>query len=380
MAIHLDREKVDPMDLYQALGVDRGASGDEIKKAYRKLAREMHPDVNPDPQVAERFKEITAAYEVLSDPDKRQHYDMGGSGFGEGFAGGFGFSDIMDAFFGGGGTRGPRSRSRPGQDALIRVAITLEEACFGCKRDLVVDTAVLCTSCDGSGCAAGTKPVICDICKGRGEVQQVTRSFIGQVMTTRPCASCQGFGSRITSPCSECAGDGRVRSRSEIEIEIPAGVDSGNRMHLAGRGEVGPGGGRPGDLYVEIEVEEHEFLIREGDALHVELSIPMSAAALGREITVMTLDGEEKIEIKPGTQPGSIHILRGKGMTRLRSGSRGDLNIHIDVEIPTKLSKEQEELMKRFAELRGDERNVGRRVNQNESGGFFSKFKDALRG
>lgn len=368
------------MDLYQVLGVERDANADEIKKAYRKLAREMHPDVNPDPQIAEKFKEITAAYEVLSDPEKRQNYDMGGSGFGEGFAGGFGFSDIMDAFFGGGGTRGPRPRSRPGQDALIRVSITLEEACFGCKRELVVDTAVRCTSCEGSGCAAGTSPVICDICKGRGEVQQVTRSFIGQVMTTRPCASCQGFGSRITSPCSECAGDGRVRSRSEIEIEIPAGVDQGNRMHLPGRGEVGPGGGRPGDLYVEIEVAEHEFLLRDGDALHLELSVPMSAATLGRSVMVATLDGEEKIEIKPGTQPGSTHLLRGKGMTRLRTGTRGDLHIHIDVEIPTKLSKEQEELINRFAESRGDDRNLGRRVTQNESGGFFSKFKDALRG
>jgi molecular chaperone DnaJ len=368
------------VDLYQALGVARDASSDEIKKAYRKLAREMHPDVNPDPKVAEKFKEMTAAYEVLSDPDKRQNYDMGGSGFGEGFAGGFGFSDIMDAFFGGGGTRGPRSRSRAGQDALIRVAITLEEACFGCKRDLVVDTAVLCTSCQGSGCAKGSAPVICDICRGRGEVQQVTRSFIGQVMTTRPCASCQGFGSRITAPCSECAGDGRVRSRSDIEIEIPAGVDNGNRMHLPGRGEVGPGGGRPGDLYVEIEVEEHDFLVRDGDTLHLELSIPMTAAALGRKMKVATLDGEEEIEIKAGTQPGSIHLLKGKGMTRLRSGTRGDLQIHIDVEIPTKLSKEQEELLLRFANARGDEKNLGRRVTQNESGGFFSKFKDALRG
>ena len=368
------------MDLYQVLGVERDASGDDIKKAYRKLAREMHPDVNPDPKVAEKFKEITAAYEVLSDPGKRQNYDMGGSGFGEGFNGGFGFSDIMDAFFGGGATRGPRSRSRPGQDALIRVEISLQEACFGCKRNLVVDTAVLCPTCEGSGCASGTTPVVCDICKGRGEVQQVTRSFIGQVMTTRPCASCQGFGSRITSPCSECAGDGRVRSRNEIEIEIPAGVDNGNRMHLQGRGEVGPGGGRPGDLYVEIEVEEHEFLIRDGETLHLELAIPMTAAALGRTIAVETLDGQAEIEVKPGTQPGAIHTLRGKGMTRLRSGTRGDLQVHIDVEIPTKLSKEQEELLSKFAASRGDEKNLGRNVSKNEGAGFFSKFKEAFRG
>jgi molecular chaperone DnaJ len=372
-------------DLYQTLGVSRDASNDEIKKAYRKLAREMHPDVNPDPAVADKFKEITAAYEILSDPEKRQNYEMGGSNFAGGFSGGFGFNDIMDAFFGGGGSRGPRPRSRPGQDALIRVEISLEEACFGCKRNLNVETAISCESCSGSGCADGTKPVICDICKGRGEIQQVAKSFIGQVMTSRVCGSCQGYGTRITSPCSECAGDGRVRSRSEIEIEIPGGVETGNRMHLRGRGEVGPGGGNPGDLYVEIEVLEHEFFIRDGDDLHMELSIPMSAAALGRELEVESLDGIEKIEIKPGTQPGFIHRITSKGMSRLRGSTRGDLYIHIGIEIPSKLSKKESELLRELSQLRGDDAHLGNRVRVSDlseqgSGSFFTRFKDAFRG
>lgn len=375
------------MDLYQTLGVGRDATSDDIKKAYRKLAREMHPDINPDPKVAERFKEVTAAYEILSDPQKRQSYDMGGQGFNPfggsgGFGEGFGFSDIMDAFFGGGGNRGPKTRARPGQDALIRVEITLEEACFGCTRKLNVETALLCPTCQGTGCAQGATPVICDICKGRGETQQVTRSFIGQVMTTRPCASCQGFGTRITAPCSECAADGRIRAKSEIEIEIPAGVESGNRIQMTGRGEVGPGGGRAGDLYVEILVREHEFLVRDGDSLHMELSLPMTALALGRSVEVETLDGKATIEVKAGTQAGAVHTLREKGMTRLRTGSRGDLYIHIAVEIPTKLSKEESELLKKFAALREDESNKGSRtkVEKDESGGFFSKFKEAFRG
>ena len=235
-------------DLYETLGVDRDASFDDIKKAYRKLARSYHPDVNPDPKMAEKFKEITAAYEVLSDPDKRQNYDVGGNGFGGFNNGGFGFSDIMDAFFGGGQQRGPRPRNRPGQDALIRVEVDLMEATFGCERDLNVETAITCNKCNGTGCANNSKPRTCDICKGRGETQQVARSILGQVMTSRPCASCQGFGSVISDPCGECAGDGRVRTRKSIPIKIPAGVETGNRIQLSGQGEVGPGGVAAGDL------------------------------------------------------------------------------------------------------------------------------------
>ena len=367
-------------DHYQTLGVDRNASQDEIKKVYRKLAREMHPDVNPDPSAQERFKEITAAYEVLSDPDKRSSYDRGGDNFG-GFGGGFGgFSDIMDAFFGGGGTpRGPRPRMRQGQDALIRTTIDLHEACFGTEREIGVETAVICTKCGGDGCAPGTSPKTCDICKGRGEIQQVTRSFIGQVMTSRPCATCQGFGTVIPSVCSECAGDGRVRARRTIDVKIPAGVETGNRMQLSGQGEVGPGGGPAGDLYVEIIVAEHDFLVREGDDLHLSVSVPMTAATLGTTVSVETLDGAMDLEVKPGTQSGHVIPVKNKGMTRLRGGGRGDLFAHIKVEIPTKLSKRQEELLRQFADDRGDLAQSSQ-MKKSSEGGFFGKFRDAFKG
>ena len=371
-------------DHYQVLGVDRNASQDEIKKAYRKLAREMHPDVNPDPKIQDRFKEVTAAYEVLSDPDKRSSYDRGGDSYG-GFGGGFGgFSDIMDAFFGGGGSpRGPRPRMRQGQDALIRVTIDLKEACFGTTRDIGVETAVICTKCGGDGCAAGTSPRTCDICKGRGEIQQVTRSFIGQVMTSRPCGTCQGFGTVIPSACSECAGDGRVRARRNLDVKIPAGVETGNRIQLSGQGEVGPGGGPAGDLYVEIIVEEDEFLVREGDDLHIALSVPMTGAALGTSLSIETLDGKIDVEVKAGTQSGQIIPIRGKGMTRLRGGGRGDLFAHVAVEIPTKLSRRQEELLKEFADERGDNSDSNKVTSRKESSdansGFFGKFRDVFR-
>ncbi len=237
-------------DHYEALGVSRDASGDEIKKAYRKLARELHPDVNPDPATQEKFKEVTAAYDTLSDPQKRQQYDMGGSnmgGFG-GFGNTGGFSDIMDAFFGGGtANRGPRPRMRAGQDALIRIEVDLNEACFGTERTITLESAVVCTKCTGSGCADNSTPQTCPICRGRGETQQVTRSFIGQVMTSRPCNNCGGYGSTIPNPCRECSGDGRVRARQTIDIKVPAGVETGNRIQMSGRGEVAAGGGPAGD-------------------------------------------------------------------------------------------------------------------------------------
>lgn len=365
-------------DLYEILGVDRDASFDEIKKAYRKLARSYHPDINPDPKMAEKFKEITAAYEVLSDPDKRQNYDVGGNGFGGFNSGGFGFSDIMDAFFGGGQQRGPRPRNRPGQDALIRVEVDLMEATFGCERDLNVETAVTCSKCNGTGCANNSKPRTCDICKGRGETQQVARSILGQVMTSRPCASCQGFGSVISDPCGECAGDGRVRARKSIPIKIPAGVETGNRIQLSGQGEVGPGGGTPGDLYVEIVEKPHEFLIREESNLHISIAIPITSAALGTRVLIDTLDGKQEVEIKEGTQSGSVVVLRGLGVTKLRGSGRGDLIVHIQVLTPTKLNKEQSELFKKIASLRSEGLDKVK-INTNEEQGFFDKVKRAFR-
>ena len=362
-------------DYYQTLGVSRDASADEIKRAYRKLARELHPDVNPDPAVQDKFKEITASYETLSDSQKRQNYDMGGSSNGGGGFGG-GFSDIMDAFFGGGGSRGPRPRMRAGADSLIRIKVDLHEACFGTEREINVESAVLCPKCSGSGCVDGGQPTVCTVCKGRGETQQVVRSIIGQVMTSRPCGPCSGYGSVIQNPCRECAGEGRVRARQSIQVKIPQGVETGNRIQLSGRGEVGHGGGPAGDVYVEIVETEHDYLIRDRDTLHMSLAVAMSAAAIGTTITVESLDGPVDVHIKAGTQSGAPIVIKGKGMARLRHGGRGDLIVHIEVATPTKLSREEELLLKKFAELRGEK--SGDAHVKSHDGGIFSKIKGAF--
>ena len=372
-----------PADLYAVLGVSRDASADDIKRAYRRLARELHPDVNPDPATQERFKEVTAAYEVLSDPAKRERYDLGvdpfgnGGGFGAGGAG-FGFGDIMDAFFGGTATRGPRPRRRRGQDALIRIDVELAEAAFGTTKQIQVDTAVVCPTCSGEGTAPGTHPETCEMCHGRGDIQQVQRSFLGQVMTTRPCPQCGGFGTLIRHPCPECSGDGRVRTRRTLDVRVPAGVDTGTRIQLAGEGEVGPGGGPPGDLYVEVVEEPHPLFTRRGDDLHVTVPVPMTAAALGTTVELETLDGVEQVDIRPGTQSGQAIPLRGKGVGHLRASGRGDIVVHVEVETPTRLDAEQEELLRRFAGLRGEERPVGQFAPGQQ--GLFSRLRDAFNG
>ncbi|GAA0979295.1 molecular chaperone DnaJ [Acrocarpospora macrocephala] len=373
-------------DYYATLGVRRDASQDEIKKAYRRLARELHPDVNPDPQTQERFKEITQAYEVLSDPQKRQMHDLGGDPFGGGGgagAGGFGqgfpFSDIMDAFFGtASASRGPRSRARRGRNATIRVELDLAESGFGTTRELVVDTAVLCEVCQGSGAAAGTHPDTCDMCHGRGEVSQVTRSFLGQVMTSRPCPQCGGYGSVIRHPCQECSGDGRVRTRRTIKVRIPAGVEDGTHIQLAGEGEIGPGGGPPGDLFLEIVERPHAIFERRGDDLHCTVQIPMTAAALGTSLSMETLDGTEEIDVRPGTQSGQVIPLYGRGVQRLNETGRGDLLIHVNVETPLKLDAQQEELLRELSRLRNEERPPGKFTPGQQ--GFFSRLKDAFNG
>ncbi|MBU6347947.1 MAG: molecular chaperone DnaJ [Actinomycetales bacterium] len=368
-------------DHYAALGVSREATGEEIKRAYRKLARELHPDVNPDPAAEERFKAISTAYEVLSDPEKRQMYDLGGDPFGQGGfngAAGFGFGDIVDAFFGGGGQRGPIPRRRRGQDALIRVNITLEDAAFGGTRDLNIDTAIECGVCKGAGTAANTSLAECTMCRGRGEVQQVQRSFIGQVMTAHRCPQCNGHGNLLPHPCMECVGDGRVRTRVNITIKIPPGVEDGSRMQMTGQGEVGPGGGPKGDLYVEFVQKEHAIFQRRGDQLHATMPLPMTAAALGAQIEVDTLDGPVAVSINPGTQSGAAITLSGQGMPRIGRSGRGDLIIHLAVQTPTALTPEQEELLKKLAELRGEEKpeaNLHQHTN-----GLFGKIKDAFTG
>ncbi|MGI9197013.1 MAG: molecular chaperone DnaJ [Candidatus Nanopelagicales bacterium] len=372
-------------DYYALLGVPRDASGDDIKRAYRKLARELHPDVNQDPASQERFKDVTAAYEVLSDPEKRQMYDLGGDPFragGGGFGATFDFGDLMDAFFGGGQPRGPRPRMRRGQDALIRMQVDLPEAMFGGTRDIQVDTAVRCAVCSGAGTAAGTQPSTCPMCKGRGEIQNVQRSFLGQVMTARPCPQCQGFGTVITHPCVECSGDGRVRTRATLTVTIPPGVDTGTRIQLAGQGEVGPGGGEHGDLFVEIVQTPHPVFERRGDDLHCSVEVPMTAAALGSSVTLDTLDGQESVEIRAGTQPGSVLTLRARGVPRLRGSGRGDLYVHLDVRTPTRLDQDQEELLRQLARARGEEGAALTVQAQDEaaSGGLFSRLRDAFSG
>jgi molecular chaperone DnaJ len=372
-------------DYYGILGVRSDATSEEIKRAYRKLARELHPDVNPDPVDQERFKEVTAVYEVLSDPERRRVVDLGGdplapsgggggAGAGSPFSGFGSFGDVFEAFFPGStGSRGPRSRVRQGADALLRIELSLSEAAFGVRREITVDTAVVCTTCTGNGCAPGTSPVRCPTCGGSGEIQSVQRSLLGQVMTTRVCSACSGTGQQIPSPCPTCAGNGRVQARRTITVDVPAGIEDGMRIRLSGQGEVGPGGGPAGDLYIEVSEAAHDVFIREGADLHCTVALPMTAAALGTDLVLTTLDAEEKLEIRPGTQSGQVLTLRGKGVPRLRSASRGDLHVHVEVRTPTKLDEEQERLLREFAGLRNEDVSIG-----GARGGLFAKVRDAL--
>ncbi len=368
-------------DYYEILGVSRQATPEEIKKAYRRLAREMHPDV-AGPDADDRFKDVSRAYDVLSNPDKRRQYDMGGRGNGNPMGGGagFGFSDIFETFFNaaGGAPRGPAPRVRRGQDALVRIEIDLAEATFGTSREVQVDTAVVCGTCQGTCCRPGTQPRTCEVCGGRGSVQRVARSFLGQVMTTSPCTACQGFGTVISDPCSECSGEGRVRTRRSIPVQVPAGVESGTRIKLTGQGEVGPGGGPAGDLYVEIRERAHPSFTRRGDDLHCSVELPMTAAALGTVIQVQTLDGVRDVDVRPGTQPNEILTLRGLGVGHLHAGGRGDLHVHIDLVVPARLDAEQERLLRELAVLRGEDHPEARLTAA--PAGVFARLRDKFAG
>ena len=349
-------------DLYEILGVAREATDDEIKKAYRRRARELHPDAGGD---EEQFKELTTAYEVLKNPSARANYDRfgdprgpGGGAGGDPFAGFGDISDLINAFFGGGGafsTRSGRAPSQAGRDAIIDAVVTLEEAADGVRRDVEVTVPRRCDVCDGKGAAAGSEVVQCPTCNGAGQVQQVTRSLFGQMLTTSTCPACQGTGSQITDPCPACHGEGRRTVTDMVTVDIPPGVDDGTRLRVLGRGEAGRQGASPGDLYVRVRVQPHNVFTRDGNDLHCELRLSMAQAALGGDVTVETLHGEEVLHVEPGTQPGAVLTLRRHGMPKLSSGgARGNLYVHCRVETPKDLDEEQTALLREFAELRGE--------------------------
>ena len=362
------------VDPYETLGVSRDATQDEIKKAFRNLARQHHPDANREDATAEeRFKEINAAYEILSDPEKRQRFDMFGDvqGGAQGFGGDFGgISDLFASFFGGmGGSRAQRGPAR-GQDVVAEVEITLEEAARGVERSVDIDTLIECPECQGSRSAPGTFPSACADCGGTGEVRQVRRTMFGDVMTASTCPRCRGAGEIIPDPCPHCNGQGRVASTESLTLEIPAGIDDGAQLRVHGRGAAGTRGGRSGDLYVVVNIAPHDVFKRAGSDLGCEVAIPMTVAALGGEVAIPTLDSEEVVDVKPGTQTGEVVRLKGKGMPRLGRHGRGELIALLRIETPTGLDEEQEALLRKLAEKRGEDV---------EGRGVFSRIKEAFR-
>jgi len=364
-------------DHYDVLGVQPDASDADIKKAYRRLARELHPDVNPSPDAAERFKDVTHAYDVLSDAEQRRRYDAGpqaDSPFGGGAGG---FSDIFDAFFGGGGGgggrgNGPRSRAERGQDALLRIEVDLDEVVFGTHKDVEVDTAVLCETCHGSCCAPGTSPRTCDICGGSGHIQRQVRSLLGNVVTSAPCGTCRGYGTVIPNPCPTCQGQGRVRARRTVPVDVPAGVETGLRLQMPGQGEVGPAGGPSGDLYLEVKVRHHDVYSREGDDLLATLEVQMTDAILGTTTTIDGLDGPVELEVRPGVQSADVLVIKDRGVTKLRGAGRGDLRVGVQVVTPTKLSHKERQLVEQLAK---SHRAPGPQLARFQQG-MFGKLRD----
>lgn len=370
-------------DYYALLGVDRGASAEDIKRAYRKRARELHPDANPDDPSAEaRFKEVAEAYEVLSDPNKRSRYDRFGTVNGPGSTGGDpfggGISDLFEAFFnmgggGGGGAGGGAGRRGPqrGVDLEVVVHLDLEDTVRGTQSDVTVRTAVACATCDATGAAPGSDASTCTQCNGAGQVRQVRQSILGQMVTTGPCPRCGGQGEVIATPCPDCAGEGRRVQDKTYKVDIPAGVAEGQTLRLSGRGAVGPRGGPPGDLYVEIRVRDHPVFRRHGDDLLADVHVAATQAALGASVSFDTIDGPEILRIAAGTQSGKVIRLRDRGVPRLQGRGRGDLLLTVAVDTPTDLSSEEEDLLRRLAQLRGED------VEPPGEGGFFSRIRSA---
>ncbi|MEM7340642.1 MAG: molecular chaperone DnaJ [Actinomycetota bacterium] len=347
------------MDFYDLLGVDRSASQDDIKKAYRKLARELHPDANPgDAEAEARFKQVAEAYEVLSDPEKRARYDRfgssgaSGSGMGDPFAAS-GLGDLFDAFFNAGAGRSEPG-SRRGVDLEVVVSLTLEEVVGGVAKDVTVRTAIACDTCEATGAAPGSEVTRCGQCGGSGQVRQVRQSILGQMVSTGTCPRCNGDGVEIATPCPDCSGEGRRVEEQTYNVDIPAGVHEGSTLRLSGRGAVGPRGGGAGDLYVNVQVLDHPVFVRDSDDLHADLHIAATQAALGSHVPFSTIDGDVSIDVGSGAKTGKRFRVRDRGVPRLRGRGRGDLVLTVVVDTPGDLDSEQEELLRRLAELRGE--------------------------
>lgn len=374
----------DKRDYYEVLGVNKGATDDEIKKAYRKLAKQYHPDLNKDnAEAADKFKEAAEAYEVLSDSDKRSRYDQFGhagvdpnSGFGGGYGGGFdGFDmgdlgDIFGSFFGGGfGGRTRRNGPVRGRDIQQALELTFEEAAFGCKKNIKLTRMENCEECSGSGAKKGTSPVTCGVCNGTGQVRSVQNTPFGQFASQSPCNACGGKGTKITDPCPKCNGNGQIRKSSTIEVNIPAGIDHGQTVSVRGKGEAGLRGGPSGDLLITIYIKKNDVFEREGNNVYVDVPITFVQAALGCEIEIPTIDGKVTQRFPEGTQHGTKFRLKGKGIPSIRGGARGDQYVRVIVEIPKNLNGKQKQILEEFAKESNDK-------NYNQRKKFTDKIKD----
>lgn len=369
-------------DYYEVLGVDKNASQEEIKKAYRKLARKYHPDVNKGADAAEKFKEVKEAYETLKDPQKKAHYDQfghtdpnqgfGGQGFGDADFGGFG--DIFDMFFGGGSRRRDPNAPRQGSDLQYTMTLEFEEAAFGKETDISIPREEECNTCHGSGAKPGTKPETCPHCHGTGQLNIEQNTPFGRVVNRRVCNHCNGTGKIIKEKCPTCRGKGTVRKQNKIHVKIPAGVDEGQQIRIAGKGEPGVNGGPPGDLFIVFRVKPHEFFERDGDDIYCVMPCTFPQVALGDEIEVPTLHGKVKLKIPAGTQTGTSFRLRGKGIQNVRGYGHGDQHVKIRVVTPKKLSERQKNLLRELADISGDE------IVDEQNNNFFSKMKRAFKG
>lgn len=373
----------DKQDYYETLGINKGAGADEIKKAYRQMAKKYHPDMNPgDSEAEKKFKEVNEAYAVLSDPEKKAQYDQfghaafeqGGGGYGGGGFGGFDFGgfdmgDIFSSIFGGGRSSGSSANApQDGEDLVYKLELTFEEAVFGCKKEIKYSRVEKCADCSGTGAHGGTEMEKCSACQGRGYQTVQQRTMFGISQTTRPCPECNGKGKKIKKPCANCNGKGRIKVNKKLNVNIPAGIDHGQRVQLSGQGNAGINGGLTGDLYVQVSVSPHKIFERDGFDIYCELPISFSEAALGATVKIPTLEGEMDYEIDEGTQTGTVLTIRQKGIISPRSGRKGNLYVKVVVETPKNLTDEQKNLLRKFGESCG-EKNLSKKTS------FFKKFK-----